>query len=109
MQEVRGRSAKPSWLIELAQIPLDGANFDVFPFLGRQIRLQRTNQEQQFCARVEQRLAMIGKWERDKPSPCNPTINVAADQPIFQFGRWRGSRERDGLISVGVLQCLKPG
>ena len=58
--------------------------------------------------RVKQRLAVIGKGERDQPPAGKPTVDTTEDNAVRQGGSRGRCRDSEGLEVIGAPQGFQP-
>ncbi len=78
-------------------------NLHARPFSLHCAICQEGQQLQQIFLVGNQRLRMVGKRERDKSSPDQPTLHAAKYNPILQLLSRPTSCEDHGLVSVSSL------
>lgn len=108
VKKISGRCKESRLFVQLAEVPFHWTNLEILPPLRFQTCLQRPNQEEKFFAGVEQRIAMVREWKRNKAAPRKPAVNFAANQPVVQLCVWRRSGKRHRGIFVSEFQCPEP-
>ena len=83
---INSSSLKPGRVPIGAGSGIARADLDVFPLPPPDFFRKKGQHLVQFFGPIHERLAVVGKWERNEPAPGEPALHAANGQPICQFG-----------------------
>lgn len=82
--------------------------FDVSPLWTRTLLLKIRTKRGELIVTVQQRVAVIGEWQRDEPRSGEPASDLTEYDCVVEFGPGRAGRKCDWPISVGTRERVKP-
>ena len=84
-----------------AQTLIRRPQFDVSPLCTRALFLKIRTKRGELIVTVQQRVAVIGEWQRDEPRSGEPALDLTEYDRVAEFRTGRAGRKCDRLIPVG--------